>query len=654
MTEDIWLKRAAEFYSVSTTYLDSNYRGKWEDSLRLFQSKHPQGSKYLTSAYKYRSKGFRPKTRANVRNMEAAAAAAFFANQDIVDIAPQRPGDPQQQASAEIWKEVLQYRLTKTIPWFLTVVGGIQDTSVYGVVASYQDWEYEERRYKVEAEIPGTMDPETGMPLTEEVTQYETVRDQPICKLIAPENLRIHPSADWIDPIGTSPAIIELVPMYVMDVRAKMTEPDPKTGEPKWKKLTDEQMSEATKQRDDSTRSTREEDREEVPDTHHESLSDFDIVWVHRVIMRSSDGDVLYYTLGNEFLLSDPVPLDTRYPQGRPYTLGYIVLEAHKFMPDSPTQIGSDLQAEINEIANQRRDNVKLVLNKQYRVRRGAQVDLQMLTRNVPGGVVLMNDPNTDVVEAQFPDVTGSSYQEQDRLNADFDELLGNFSIGSVQTNRKLGETVGGMQMMRSGASTLQEYSLRVFAETWVEPTLRQILKLEQAFETDETILAIAAEKAQLLQRFGTEQATDEILEQELTLTVNVGIDATDPVMRVQRLLFALQSISQTMANPIPGLKGDEVVKEVFGRLGYKDGSRFIEAQEEDPRIGQLMQMVQQLQAQLQGRQQEKQMELQGKMAQEGMKQQNENARLGAQMKNNLDMKLLDLLNPVAGEKPNG
>ena len=36
-------------------------------------------------------------------------------------------------------------------------------------------------------------------------------------------------------------------------------------------------------------------------------------------------------------------------------------------------------------------------------------------------------------------------YQEQDRLNVDYDELTGSFSQGSVMTNRKLGETVGGM-----------------------------------------------------------------------------------------------------------------------------------------------------------------------------------------------------------------
>ena len=44
--------------------------------------------------------------------------------------------------------------------------------------------------------------------------------------------------------------------------------------------------------------------------------------------------------------------------------------------------------------------------------------------------------------------MTASAFQEQDRVNVDYDELIGNFSQGSVMTNRKMGETVGGMKML--------------------------------------------------------------------------------------------------------------------------------------------------------------------------------------------------------------
>ena len=34
-------------------------------------------------------------------------------------------------------KEILQYRLTKTIPWFLTAVASYQEAQAVGVVVSY-------------------------------------------------------------------------------------------------------------------------------------------------------------------------------------------------------------------------------------------------------------------------------------------------------------------------------------------------------------------------------------------------------------------------------------------------------------------------------------------------------------------------------------
>jgi hypothetical protein len=69
-------------------YFDNNYRKQWEDNLRMFQSKHPRDSKYMSEAYKYRSRIFRPKSRSVVRKNEATAALAFFSNPDVVSIDP--------------------------------------------------------------------------------------------------------------------------------------------------------------------------------------------------------------------------------------------------------------------------------------------------------------------------------------------------------------------------------------------------------------------------------------------------------------------------------------------------------------------------------------------------------------------------------------
>ena len=70
-----------------------------------------------------------------------------------------------------------------------------------------------------------------------------------------------------------------------------------------------------------------------------------------------------------------------------------------------------------------------------------------------------MDDPDMDVRVIDTRDVTGSAYAEQDRINMDFDELQGNFSISTIQGARSLNETVGGMSLMASNTGN-RRYSI--------------------------------------------------------------------------------------------------------------------------------------------------------------------------------------------------
>ena len=586
MRQDPWLETARSAFESSSDWYDGNLRKQWERNLSMFQSKHPAGSKYFSGAYKHRAKVFRPKTRANVRANEAACASAFFSTNDVVSIKAQNDNDPAQQASSEIMQELLNYRLTKSIPWFSTVIGAYQDTQVMGIVCSKQHWDYEERRTTEKEQVVNMdgspfIDPETGEPASQSVESVEVLIDEPKVELIPPENIRIDPASDWQDPVNSSPYLIRLVPMYLGEVIEKMSVEDTKTGEPKWKKLSEEQLlSTVASDAYDSTRSKRDRDRTDSRKKGQE-INEFSTIWVHENIVRKDGKDFVYWTAGVEYMLTDPKPIEDVYLHGkRPYVIGCSTIETHKGFPAGIVELTQDLQTAANDIQNQRFDNVSLVLNKRYRVRRGSNVDLNALMRNTPGGAIMMNDPATDVLVDSTPDVTGSSYSEQDRINADFDELAGSFSGSSVGTNRRLNETVGGMSMMSSSASQITEYSLRVFAETWVEPVLRQLVHLEQAYETDETVLGIALEQAGAYQKYGVDQVTDDLLQRELTVSVNVGVGATNPQLQLEKFMYGLNTIAG-IPEMMSRVKIEEITKEVFGKLGYKDGSRFFMSDEE-------------------------------------------------------------------------
>jgi hypothetical protein len=412
--------------------------------------------------------------------------------------------------------------------------------------------------------------------------------DKPCIQLIPVENLRIDPSSDWIDPITSSPYVIHLIPMYAMDIMSKMD-----TGE--WRKYGMDSIRTWGATNNDVTRSARNKQREDPLDSNSGGSNDYDICWVQRHIHRREGQDWEFYTIGTEALLTTPRLLKEVVFHGvRPYVMGNCILETHKLNPASVGELGKGLQDEANEIVNQRIDNVKFVLNKKWFAKRGKDVDVNGLIRNVPGGVVLMDDPETDVKEITWPDVTQSAYEEQSRIDNDMSDLLGNFSPAAVMADHGVNGPARNMAMLGQSAGTLVEYLLRTYVETFVQPVLRQLVLLEQEYETDQVILTIAAKKANALQKYGINEITDQILEQELTLTVNVGMGATDPNMKLQKFIGAMSSYTQMMQKPPPGVNMQEVGKEIFGCLGYSDGQRFFTS--EDPQVALLAAQLQQMQ----------------------------------------------------------
>lgn len=572
-----WEKRGREAYQSSTTYVDSNYRKGWDDSIRAFHNQHSSDSKYSTDAFAKRSRIYRPKTRSTIRKNEAAGAAAYFSNIDTVMVTAENEGDPRARIGAEIHKAILEYRLTsdptKTgIPWFQIVVGGLQDAQTQGAVIASVEWRY---RQSDDGQI---------------------LEDRPWVELKPIENIRIDPGAHWYDPINTSPYVIELIPMYVCDVHVRM-----KSGE--WKTFDDGVIRAAMQTSPDQTRQAR---NPGMQDAHENNtpVGDYEKVWVQRHIHRSYGKDYHFYMMGTERLLTDPVPLDQVVFHGmRPYVLGVAILETHRAFPDSVPQLIDGLQREANEIANQRLDNVKFVLNKRYFVKRGRNVDIPSLIRNVPGGVTLMDDVEADIKESQWPDVTASSFAEQDRINADIDDLIGNFSAGSVQTNRKMNETVGGMGLISQAAQGMTTYMITTFNETFVERVLSHLIKLEAKYETDERVLALAGEKAQLRKKYGIDQVQDWMLDQNLVVKANAAMGASDPSAKLQRFGFAAKMLSEiALTAQQTGMNMTEVSKEIFAHAGYRDGTRFLTSA--DPQKAQMQQQIQALMGMVQQAQQ--------------------------------------------------
>ena len=582
MPDDAWcIQKALDIYTNSRSYIESNITLNWERNLYHFRNEHGPGTPYVRRDWR-RARTFRPKTRANVKAQEAAHAAAAFSTSDYLQVTAFDQSDPKQVISAQISKNLVQHRLSTAIwNWFLTCQGAYQDTKVYGVCISHQYWQYEQ----VEEILPAFDDdgaPITGMHKGQKVamgtSNMKTVRDEPVCDLLPPECFLFDPMCDWRNPAQTSPYLCMMLGMYAGDVLKRMSTNDPKTGQPIWRKSSIQQILATRKDNADNRTRRAREGHHRIDPTMETASPEYTIVWAHLNIAREDGVDIAWWTCGTELMLTDPVPLTEMYPHlkpgERPFVVGFSVVEAHRNYPAGDVEQIAPLQSEINDIANQRLDNVRLVLNKRYFIRRGSQMDLEALMRNVPGGGVMTNDPEKDVQIVNTPDITSSAYQEQDRLSSDLDELVGGFGAQAAQGAGKMVDRAGSLDTIQGAAGAVQDYSIKLFFSTWMEPVLRQFIKLEQMYETDTNVLAVAAKQSPLWIRYGESTVTDDLLQHDLITVVDVGMGNTDPVKRIQKLTFGLGSVMQ-LPDMARRLKSQDVADEIFGALGYKDSARF-------------------------------------------------------------------------------
>ena len=127
----------------------ANRKTRWQRSYRAFRNQHVQNSKYLSKAYRARSKYFVPKTRSSVRKNMTAAATALFSTKDAVSVTSENADDELQEARGKVLDKLLNYRLDRSsrkagVPWFLLTMGANQDAQLTGICLSKQYWQYEE------------------------------------------------------------------------------------------------------------------------------------------------------------------------------------------------------------------------------------------------------------------------------------------------------------------------------------------------------------------------------------------------------------------------------------------------------------------------------------------------------------------------------
>ena len=634
------LQIAQQCYSSSEDYFNASHRTRIMDAMARFNSQHPRGSKYWSDAFARRSKLFRPKTRSTIRKREAAAIAALFSTSDVVNISAEASGDIAAAKDARIQGALLNSRLNEDDRWYKLVIGAQQDADRQGIVIGATEWEYKEStRYYDE-------DKGDGQRLKHKIKA--PCVDRASYRLVPVENFRVSPSCSWVDPVNTSPYLIELRPMLVSDIREYAKNPRARL---KYREMSDSELMSGTQSADwDPIRTQREGNKIDRYDRNGQ-ISDYATVWVHRNIIRIQGEDYIYDTIGTTVMLSDVVPLNAVDPRGyRPYVVGSAMLESHNPFPSGAVTLMGPMQDAIDVNANLRVDANQMATSGRMFVNRTAGIDLHALARFSPGSAVEM-DSVESVKWDRPPAPPSSNFEENSLLNTELDDLIGNFSQGSVANNKQLNETVGGMKMMGENGSQLTEYDLHTLAMTFFQPMLRQVLDLEKLWETDRTMAGRIGSKFAI-----SERQYWNSLQTSTRLDVDMGYAATDPMKRLDRLTTGLKVMGEFFPYLMMMADQSEITTEIFGACGYPDATRFFpfldQKDMDDPKYKTLIMQLNSMRmlsfphiAEAQGRQQQGQAQAQGAIQSSTIRTQSAEriAAMNNQAKLNLRQLELDL-----------
>jgi hypothetical protein len=562
-------------------YMQQVNRKAWSQSYRAFHNQHYIGSKYTRPDWRGRSRLFVPKSRAAVRKDLASVAASLFNSVDAISCSPGNDADPRQNAGAAVMEELVNYRVggrapgRASLPWFVVALGARQDADIAGICVSKQFWLQEHRKVREER---ATVSGEDGRPVTRIRDVYRLETDRPDILLFPPENVVIDSAADWRNPAQSASFLMLKYPMTIDEVRAKQNAPvNP------WHDVPEDVLRSATEAGKfdmSAIRRARELDLDRYDET--QTGTQFQVIWIYETFVRTGGEDWNFYSVGSQAYLTDPKPTREAYPeQGgeRPIAYGYGNLESHRIFPMSPVESWQPLQIETNDLRNLMLDAIKQNVMPITKVRRGRQIDLNQVQRRSAGSAIIVSEAD-DVTFETPPAIQGAAVEMTRELDLELDDLAGQQNYGTVENNNALGKTLGGLKLAAGAANAVQEFDIRVWLETWANPALTQVVRLEQYYESDPIVLGIAGSKAQLFQKFGISRIDDDLLSQDVTIRVSVGLGAGDPQLRLAKFETATNVLAPILQQSPQFQSGqkeiniDAIIEEVFGAVGYKDGGK--------------------------------------------------------------------------------
>ncbi|NPV80807.1 MAG: hypothetical protein HPY52_11105 [Firmicutes bacterium] len=257
------------------------------------------------------------------------------------------------------------------------------------------------------------------------------------------------------------------------------------------------------------------------------------------------------------------------YWHGRkPFVAIRDVIVPHEFYGIGEVEVIKYLQAELNTTRNQRIDNVSLIINRMWKILRGADIDPDQLVSR-PGGFVEVNSM-TDVEPLEMMDVSASSYNEEQIIKQDIQRSLGvyDFARGQSAPRRATATEVVSLQEVaeirfRHKIRRMEREGLRKIAEFF--------LMLDQQFISEDRVLRITENEG-----FNWVPVRPEDIAGQYDL--EPAGSAVEPLANKQMKQTALTTLYGIVKGH-PGVDEYEMIKDIYEAFEIKDADRILNKQ---------------------------------------------------------------------------
>lgn len=568
LTKKEYLNRVGIFKGSCEQYMDEYQVPQWKNNDDMYRMIHENKSLETDPRYKHRSKLYIPKARNALIRKLAAYVGTYFSNPDVVNLQPRLKNSPQMEQAAKLLFSAVNYRLKYSFKFFLNAVFAWFDMMKFGRGIVAVGWDYIEKVTKTKEPM---LDDE-GMPTGDEAEVEEVIvlKDEGTMRHVPITHLFVAPNANPIDPINSSPILIEKMPVFVYEAKQRI-----ETGE--WNRPpeygSDYDFSAYAWEPTDF-------DEEIYPEESldFEKNKEWQQVEVWRCFVNVDGTDMFFLSLLDKHMLTDPEPVEEKFPcKGRPYVMGGIIPDPQSVYWISFLETVNGLQRELNAIRNQRRDNVTLALNKKILIRSNCGIDLGSLLYSRPGAPIVGNDIGEMAVrELVYQDVTSSSYKEQQMNEMAFEETTGITPYNMGTQRPGMNQTATGTSILTESANTGIVMDMSFINETFMIPLLEMVTQFVQEYENEATMRHVADQEGIDFDTVWTREA----IEAKYDVEVQAGVGSTSREMKFRNMGMLIdRAMALNTAYGAPVMNVIEMAKDALPLAGHMNPDKYINQQ---------------------------------------------------------------------------